>query len=637
MRPASFVLTLVFIFGLAVAGPAQLGGVTVRVSISSISGEPENDHSVYPSISGDGRYVAFESYATNLVPLDTNGFSDVFVRDMVLGPTERVSVSTGGVQGDLESHYPSISGDGRYVAFESYATNLVPGDTNVQYDVFVRDMVLGTTERVSVSTGGAQGDGGSLQPSISADGRYVAFSSGAKNLVPGDMGGDGIFVRDRVLGTTERVSVSTDGVQADKISASPSISGDGRYVAFFSYAKNLVPGDTNDRADVFVRDRVLGTTERVSVSTDGVQANSDCIGDSISGDGGYVVFKSDASNLVPGDTNVWDDIFVRDRVLGTTERVSVSTGGVQGNSFSGTIRALSISEGGRYVTWTSSASNLVPLDTNGFADVFVRDRVLGTTERVSVSTGGVQGNNGSGDGVSISGNGRYVAFDSWAWNLVHDDTNWVVDIFLRDTGHFGDTKALEDGAGVVISAITATGSFSGSFYIEAADRACGIKVAWPGAVTEGDRYRVDGTLATDETSGERFIDAWNVRLVDTLPVYPLGLGCMFLGGGDTVGQIGVAGGIGLNNIALLVRAWGAVTQIGGDYLYINDGSNLKDGTTTGAAENVGVRVICDPTGYSTGDYVAATGISSCFKTPSGKIARRLLTRRTADVSPVSGP
>src|SRR4051794_1659284 len=241
------------------------------------------------------------------------------------GSTERVSVGPGGRQADGDSFFPSISADGRFVAFYSYATNLVPGDTNGQLDGFVRDRLKGTTERVSVGPGGRQGDGPSSLPSISGDGRFVTFRSGATNLVSGDTNGrTDVFVRDRLKGTTERVSVSSSGAQGDDDSDWASISSDGRFVAFMSAATNLVKGDTNRACDeegtcspdVFVRDRLKGTTERVSVSSSGKQTSSGSFSyfPSISGDGRFVAFGSDATNLVPGDTNREGDIFVRDRV-----------------------------------------------------------------------------------------------------------------------------------------------------------------------------------------------------------------------------------------------------------------------------------------------------------------------------------
>ncbi len=267
-----------------------------------------------PTISADGRYVAFESGSTNLVPGDANGTEDIFVRDLVSGETTRVSLGVAGAQGDGWSHDPAISADGRYVAFESWATNLVPGDTNIAGDIFVRDLVSGETTRVSVGAAGAQGDWWSHDPAISADGRYVAFESQATNLVPGDTnGGADIFVRDLVSGETTRVSVGVAGDLAGEVELnwSAAISADGRYVAWASAATNLVDGDTNAIDDIFVRDLVSGVTTRVSVGAAGAQGDGWSADAAISADGRYVAFSSIATNLVDGDNNALEDVFVR--------------------------------------------------------------------------------------------------------------------------------------------------------------------------------------------------------------------------------------------------------------------------------------------------------------------------------------
>ncbi|HXQ32463.1 MAG TPA: hypothetical protein VN843_00440, partial [Anaerolineales bacterium] len=230
-------------------------GNTTRVSVHSI-GTEANSLSTNPSISADGRYITFISFATNLVSGDTNSTWDVFVHDLQTGTTMRVSVDSSGVDGNGFSGGPSISGDGRFVAFQSSATNLVTGDTNEKVDIFVHDMQTGTTERVSVHSSGVEGDSLSDGSSISADGRYVAFNSQATNLVPGDTNGTiDVFVHDRQTGTTTRVSVHSSGTQADgNGSSASSISGDGRYITFISDATNLVANDTNARGDIFVHD-----------------------------------------------------------------------------------------------------------------------------------------------------------------------------------------------------------------------------------------------------------------------------------------------------------------------------------------------------------------------------------------------
>ncbi len=346
-------------------------GQTMRVSLDS-AGLQGNSFSYLPSISADGRFVAYQSYATNLVPGDTNGHSDIYVHHLQTGQTTRVSLDSGGLQGDGNSWNPSISFDGRFVAFWSEATNLVPGDTNGYSDIFVHDRQTGQTTRVSVDTGGLQGNGGARDPVISSNGRHVTFVSYADNLVPGDTNGaDDVFVHDRQTGRTTRVSVDSAGLQGNWYSHSPAITFDGRYVTFTSYSSNLVPGDTNGSDDVFVRDCQTGQTTRVSVDSAGLEGNGISLDSAISSDGRFVAFESRSSNLVSGDVNDALDIFVYDRQMGETTLVSVNSGGRQGNKRSGNP---SISADGRSVAFESRAFNLVPGDTNDFLDVFVHGR-----------------------------------------------------------------------------------------------------------------------------------------------------------------------------------------------------------------------------------------------------------------------
>jgi Tol biopolymer transport system component len=398
-----------------------------RVSVGNSGGEG-NLESNQPAISADGRFVAFTSLASNLVNGDTNATRDVFVRDAVAGTTIRVSVDSTGNQGDGESSRPSISADGRYIAFQSVASNLVADDTNDATDVFVHDTVGGTTTRVSVDGLGAQSDLGGTAPAISADGRYVAFASLA-NLVAADTNdATDVFVHDTSEGTTTRVSVDSTGTQANGGSLEPVMSADSQYVAFTSLASNLVTGDTNDDYDTFVRDRFNGVTTRVSVSGTGTQADKGSFEPAISADGRYVAFQSSASSLVPDDTNGSAvDIFVRDTSADTTTRVSVDNNKNESNNAS---YYPSISADGRFVAFMSNATNLVNGDLNGVQDAFVRDTVRGFTNRVSAKAFGIEVTDGSTD-VAISTDGRYIAFASFAANLVGGDNNHVGDVFVR--------------------------------------------------------------------------------------------------------------------------------------------------------------------------------------------------------------
>jgi hypothetical protein len=412
--------------------------VTERVSVDS-SGAQADAGSVFQSISADGRYVAFTSYASNLVGGDTNGTSDIFVHDRATGLTERVSVDSSGAEGNDYSDWPSISSDGRLVAFESAASNLVAGDTNGCVDVFVHDRQTGITERVSVDSSGEEGGWESSGPVISADGQIVAFFSFASNLVANDTNGySDVFVHNRSTGSTERVSVDSAGAEGDDSSGGSdgsfglATSADGRFVAFASSASNLVAGDSNGTWDIFVRDRSTGLTERVSVDSSGVQANADSglqDGASISADGRIVAFSSYATNLVAGDTNATSDVFIHDRSTGLTDRVSVDSSGAQGNEGGW---QTTISADGLIVAFESGSSNLVPNDTNGYGDVFTHDRSTGFTMRVSVDSSGAQANDDFSERPAISADGRFVAFDSWASNLVVSDSNGTWDVFVHD-------------------------------------------------------------------------------------------------------------------------------------------------------------------------------------------------------------
>jgi Tol biopolymer transport system component len=331
-------------------------------------------------VSGDGRYIAFITYE-QLTPEDTNTALDVYLWDALALTYERISVPSGGGSSNSTSNRPSISADGRYVAFQSLATNLVAGDTNGQFDIFVRDRVAGTTTRVSVSSTGAQATGSSTAPKISADGTVVAFQSTAFDLVANDNNGAAdAFVRDLTASTTTRVSVRTAGGEADAGSGGPVLSGDGHFVAFTSSATNLVSDDTNGAVDVFVHDRTTGITERVSVSSTGVQANNASSAPAISHDGRFVAFATSATNLVPNGGSS-GAIVVRDREAHNSLNV------IPGQLAKG----LAISADGRYIV--------------GYAEdgtAFVRDRVAARSHYFSSSTGVDIAH------PLISRNGRYV-------------------------------------------------------------------------------------------------------------------------------------------------------------------------------------------------------------------------------------
>jgi Tol biopolymer transport system component len=421
---------------LCFVGPA-FGATAERISVS-VAGEQANDASFSASMSADGRYTAFVSLASNLVPGDTNNGCDVFVRDNSNGAIERVSVSSTEAQADtgFNCDAPAISADGRFVAFQSDGAGLVPNDSSTNSDVFVRDRELGTTERVSVGSdgetpiGNGTEFGNSLDPAISANGRFVAFMSSAQNLIPGrQIFETHVYVRDLETGTIEIVSERPDGQTTNGPAAQPSLSGDGRYVAFVSYSEGLVPEDHNLGPDVFVRDRDTGTTEAVSVSSAGAlpQWRPQSEQPSISADGRYVAFKSNAGDLVAGDDFNDYDIFVRDRVAGTTRMASVTSTGEQ--AYGGDSAGPSISADGRFVAFHSSAGNLSPGGGFGTSDIIVYDVARNVTKPLTL---GQDFDEDDSVFSSLTADGGQIAFTSRNNDLVADDTNGVSDVFRAD-------------------------------------------------------------------------------------------------------------------------------------------------------------------------------------------------------------
>jgi uncharacterized repeat protein (TIGR01451 family) len=424
---------LVAVFGLVVfatgAAAQAAPGFTELDSVSSASVQGNQD-SELPAVSADGRFVAFVSLSDNLVAGDTNGAADIFVRDRLTGATERVSVSSTGAQANGDSGLlngmggPSISADGRFVAFDSQASNLVKGDTNGAIDVFVRDRLTGTTERVSVASNGTQGDGDSTHPAISADGSRVAFGSFAATLVQPDTNfASDVFVHDRTTGATVRISDAPDGSQGNNWSFSPDLNGNGHLVVFDTFASNL-GGNPNATVQVFLRDLDAGVLEPISSppgSTDPLEQGQ--LG-SISPDGRFVVFDERSSTLLPRA------IVLLDRTTGTREIESVNDAGAQGNDDSSNPV---VTADGRFVSFDSVASNLVSDDTNNRSDVFVRDRQAATTRRVSVGSNGEQGDLDS-LGPAIDADGQVTAFFSAASTLVPESGQsfFAYDIFVRD-------------------------------------------------------------------------------------------------------------------------------------------------------------------------------------------------------------
>lgn len=387
------------LFGLAgndtlVGEPASISIVGIKLVSAAADGTQGNGDSYNPSISSDGRYIAFQSSASNLVGDDTNGTTDVFVRDLLTDTITRASTTADGAQVDFGGMYPALSADGRYLAFASFdspfsSNNLMPADNNVQWDIFVKDLVSGAVTLVSTATDGTQGNGASFSNvAISADGRYVVFESDASNLVPGDTNGKAdLFVKDLTSGETFRVSTASDGSQVTDPSRyqqpfEPSISADGRYVAFQSAAPDLVAGDTNNEIDVFVKDLVTGTTTRVSTATNGGQGDRGGYLPTISADGRYAHFESDSDNLIQG----FHDVFIKDLQTGTlTAAYTYADGSSPSGHITTGVGMASLSPDGHYVCFASGDLVFFPGDDNHNLDLFVKNVVTGELVRITDS------------------------------------------------------------------------------------------------------------------------------------------------------------------------------------------------------------------------------------------------------------
>lgn len=393
-------------------------GTTVRVSLSS--GGTQGDEASYePTISATGRFVAFASGATNLVAGDTNGASDVFLHDQLTGQTRRVSVASGGAQGDADSLNPSIAANGRFIAFESYATTLVSDDWNGAFDVFVHDRQTGETTLVSRSSLGVQGNSVSHSPAISGDGRYVAFLSHASNLVTGDANGvTDLFLHDRQQSQTARLAPAV---------GQPAISEDGRYVAFASEDAGLVAGDNNGVADLFVYDRVLGQITLASRSSYGAQGRYPAAAPAISADGRFVAFEYAPPPGTPADLATCEVshrsyIMLHDRERGTTHCI---TGVGQGETWH-TLLAPALSGDGRYVAFRAEQRGTQP-----HADIVVYDSITRAVEQITVPTFSSRLNGWVWD-FALAADGSELAFASSASNLVTGDSNRTYDIFTHE-------------------------------------------------------------------------------------------------------------------------------------------------------------------------------------------------------------
>ena len=412
----------------------------VSVATGGTEGNNSSGDNAVPGVAIDqtGRYVVFASLASNLIGSDSNSAADVFRHDRQTGTTIRVSVADDESEANLAvAEYPHVNSSGNHVVFGAAATNLVLNDTNGQTDTFLRDVSGASTERPSIADDESQANSYSNGRRVSGDGNLVLFASPASNLVVGDSNGVfDIFLRNRGAGTTTRVSLDTANGDANGLSQLPNISRGGRYIVFVSAASDLVAGDTNGMNDIFWLDLSGGSIERVSVADDESQGNGAAAATlpAVSNDGRYVAFISAASNLVSGDNNGAADAFVRDRILGTTVCVSRSTDGTLGNAAT---NYLTMCDSGQFIFFVSTATNLVDDDTNGHSDLFVHDRISGKTTRLSLSLSGAQGNGNVLYPPAATSDGSFVAFVSRASNLVTGDTNGDGDVFVVANTLFG--------------------------------------------------------------------------------------------------------------------------------------------------------------------------------------------------------
>lgn len=399
-------------------------GITSRVSISS-GGVEGDGESHAAALSDDGRYVAFASVASNLDDLivDSDGVSDIFIRDRETGTTELVSVPVGGVQEDGSSVNPSIGSKGQLVAFESA---VIIGSES-RSNIFVRDRLAGMTERITSALDGGNVNGSSHTPAISLDGRYVVFESVASNLVSVDdtNGFSDIYIHDRNTGKTGVITAGA--VMPNGASYSPVISNYGAFVAFSSDATNFVYGDDNGNADVFVYERSLNALTRVSIDTQGNDLGGDAENPSISGNGRFVAFELHYVDPLTDERTGSSAIFIRDLLTGLTARVMA-----EGEAYAGNMRAPKVSFDGRFITFEHYVSGPGGAGS-GYWDVSALDRELGSVRRLALDNNGMAANADS-FGAVPSQDGSVFAFSSHAGNLTAPpgtDNNLVSDVFIR--------------------------------------------------------------------------------------------------------------------------------------------------------------------------------------------------------------
>ena len=553
------------------------GSLTVtRVSTSS-GGAEGNGGSTNPKLSPDATMVVFASAANNLVAGDTNGVADIFVVNLATGAVTLISSAADGSLGNGASGSPVFSPDGTKVMFTSAASNLVAGDTNGVNDTFIKDLVTGAVTLVSIDASGARGNGNSFAGSFSADGTKVLFSSAATNWVSGDSNASNdVFLKDLVTGAITAVSTSAAGAFGNAGGTTPlqggGLSSDGTLAVISSSSSALVAGDTNSASDIFVKNLTTGAITLVSKSVGGTIGNNLSVNPVISADGTKVAFQSNASNLVAGDTNGRQDIFVVDLATGVVTLVSTDAGGGQADGSSQNPRFTS--DGGSIV-FRSSATNLVAGDTNGRDDIYLKNLSTGAITRLSLTHDGGEPTGADVNATDIAGDGSKVAYSSSVTNIVAGDTNAAADIFVATlpSGGAGNDR-IDGGAGDDI-----INGGAGADYIKG-----GLGADTMRGGTGNDTYVVDDLGdTTDETGGDG-IDLVHSKISWTLAAglenLTLGNGSNLTGTGNALANV-ITGNSLANTLSGLA---GADTLNGGGGNDILNGGD-DDDTLNGDTQN----------------------------------------------------
>lgn len=411
---------------MALTGPVFVReGVAMPVRVSLDAGGAEaNNASQNASFSPDGTTILFESLASNLVPGDSNGQWDIFTRNLGTGVTQRVSTDATGGQINGASNDAHFDGTGTRIVFDSTAADLVAGaNPNGQREIVVKDLGNGAVTLVSASSSGVAGNGASLNAAFSPDGHSVAFESFATNLIGTDSNSArDIFVKNLDTGQIVRASVDAAGDEPNGQSADVAWSPDGTKLVFESNASNLIPGDTNAAYDVFVKDLVSGAITRVSTAADGTQANGYSFHAHFTADGHGVIFESLATNLLPGTPAGVREVYLKNLDTGAVSLLSADSSGT-----AGTNQSYAPTQAGALTAFESNA-DLSGGGTPGRRDVYVRD-AYGADVRVSLGQGGAVAN-ADVFHPQIAPDGSAVLYQSAANNLITGDANSKTDIFL---------------------------------------------------------------------------------------------------------------------------------------------------------------------------------------------------------------